>query len=196
MIKNDNAVNVGVASNETTKAFPRRRFVRGIGVAVPIALSVSAKSALACHCTSVSANSSIKLANSHNATADVNSTVGCAGWSPLTWKTQAANNYPELNAVFSSKFPNSITGSLTMLGVLQSTNSSNPAIQRRYKVFAAAYLNIFYNKVDQRYYKVTDMQDMWPAVENGGEYAPVPNTPVGKGWSKQDILDYFIRTWP
>lgn len=174
-----------------SKAVDRRRFVRGVGVALPIALSVSAKSALACHCTSVSAHSSIKLANSHNATTDVNSTVGCNGWSPDTWKAQSKKSYPGLKTVFSSVFANDITGQDNMKQVLNGTYGNE------YKYFAAAYLNSFHSQVDARFYKVTDMQAMWPVVKSGsGEYSSVPNIPAGKGWGKEDILDYFRQTWP
>lgn len=188
----DPNLDVGASrSNGALKTVARRRFVRGVGVALPVALSVSAKSALACHCTSVSAHSSIKLANSHNATTDVNSTAGCNGWSPDTWKGLSKRTYGGLKTVFSSVFNNDITGQDNMKQVLNGTYSEE------YKYFAAAYLNAFHSRVNARFYKVTDMQAMWPVVKFGsGEYSSVPNIPAGKGWNKQDILDYFRLTWP
>ena len=55
----------------------RRRFVRAVGVAVPVALTVSARSTMAATCNVVSAHASINLTNSHNSTTD--NTFGFGG---------------------------------------------------------------------------------------------------------------------
>ena len=149
-------------TGQHVEALRRRRFVRGVGLAVPVAMTVSAKSAMACTCTSVSANSSIKLANSHNATGDVNSTVDCSGKLPSTWKNMSTfNGKTTLFSAIFSPVPMD----------LQDKNMKQMAGRGdsdTYAVFAAAYLNVLNGYVSNRYYTIGHLQAMWPVAKNGG----------------------------
>lgn len=164
----------------------RRRLVRGAGGILPLGLMASAKSALACHCTSVSANNSIKLANSHNATTDVGAVASdCNGWSPSTW---AGTTVTQSGNVFSTVF-SSVPLNLASKTMKQMAARGNSDI---YAIFAAAYLNSMTGRVGQRFYKVSDLKAMWPVAMSGtGVYEPVP----GAKWTAADIRLFLTQTW-
>lgn len=170
---------------QKTDANGRRRFVRGVGAVVPVTLTISAKSAMACHCTSVSANSSIKIANSHNATGDDNSTIDCRGKFPATW---AGLTVTGSDTLFSTIFsPVGTTKQNKTMKEIAGWGNSN-----RYAIFAAAYLNVLNGSVSDRYYTTAHLQAMWPVVYNqSGSYVPTP----GAQWSSSDIISYLTQTF-
>lgn len=163
----------------------RRRFVRGVGIAIPVALTAQARSALACTCSTVSAHASVALANSHNAKGDFNSTVDCAGISPSSWA---------LNS-------NSYTGKTTKFGtIFTTTNSTLSNTQMKdavsnsdefVRVVAAAYLNLVNNKVIG-YYDLLKLQNMWKGRVSG--FAPLPESPESL-WYESQIKVYLSDTW-
>jgi hypothetical protein len=166
-----------------TKSTNRRRFVRGLGIAIPVALTVSARSALANTCSAVSANASIALTKSHNATGDTGLT--CSGWSPATWKGKTVDDYSPNNHKFNTVFsggPNE-----RMRRVIINEDGFNNLI-------AAAYMNFVKNKLastlgGKTVYDLADLQAMWNG--RNGSYQPVP----GVLWGMPEIKAYLATTW-
>jgi hypothetical protein len=162
----------------------RRRFVRGVGAAVPVALTVSARSAMACHCNAVSAHASINLTHSHNSTLDQNITLsktlspGALASKPLSYFTNIGAN-GNFVAVFGSG-PN-----LTMRDVLNSHISSVFA-----KQIAAAYVNFKKDPSVSKCYSLQQLIDMWTYGPTS-TYQPVP----GANWGVGEIGTYLIGTW-
>jgi len=173
--------------NDEEKASPqgnagRRRFVRGIGVAVPVSLTVSARSALAATCSTVSAHASIALTTSHTTGTDRNQTWAALspdGWDNLTG-TQW-NSITGRGVAFSTIFTNGIypTTSQTMRNVLDGGSQGTDTQQ----AFAAAYLNLV-NFVGQTCYTLEILQAMW-----AGTY------PVGAPLTPIQVMDYLIDSW-
>jgi hypothetical protein len=160
----------------------RRRFMRGVGVAVPVSLTVSARSVMACTCSTVSAHASIALANSHNATGDVNQ--HCAGLSPSAWS--AVSSYTgkttKLSAVFSP-----CTTTVGNLQMKDAISNSDLFV----KDIATAYLNLLNNKV-VGFYDLPKLQAMWKGRTSG--FLPISgaSTPV---WYESEIEKYLEDTW-
>lgn len=174
----------------------RRRFVRGVGVIAPVVLTVSARSALACHCTSVSAAGSIALQNSHNAKTDVWQTNQCAGFSPSRWKNERQSPRGGSDR-FDAIFPLSgIEAKWTMWQVLKDSKEKNQFgtillsadKKEMLQIFAAAYLNSTSNKIGTQYYDVEKLKAMWRGKD--GAFAPVP----GKLWDWSDIKSFLLPT--
>lgn len=165
------------------KGSGRRRFVRGLGVALPITLTVSARSAMAATCTTVSAQASINLTNSHNSLLDVNQP--CNGLSPQSWANSPDSDFGSANVNFSSQFgggPNK-----TMRQVLR--DSAATAFQKH---IAAAYVNSVLGRVDQKFYNLDQLKAMWNwRLGEGGFYHPVP----GANWDETHIMTYLADTW-
>lgn len=165
------------------KSSGRRRFVRGLGVALPVTLTVSARSAMAATCTTVSAQASIDLANSHNSLTDVNQP--CAALSPATWAGREESEFGVANVNFSSQFgggPNK-----TMRKVLRDPNAT--AFQKH---IAAAYVNSVHGKVGTKFYDIDKLKAMWNWKQgHNGFYQPLP----GANWDEADIMRYLADTW-
>jgi len=164
----------------------RRKFVRAIGVAVPVTLTISARSALAGTCTTVSAAASIALANSHNATGDVGLTP-CVGLAPSALAALTPSSFGVANVGFSTIF---VSGPVfRMRAVLR---SSDPATVTDFmKHLAAAYVNLQLGKVPAGTYSVKNLQDMWDAVKMLSPYHPVS----GVDWYETEIKAYLATTW-
>ena len=174
-----NKINSHDEPQSAEKSVGRRRFVRGVGIAVPVALTISARSALSATCTTQSAAASIALNNSHNATGDVNQP--CAGLSPKSLSSQKNENLTGANDTFSAFFPSGPADS--MRTVLSSKDDFA-------KHIAAAYINSKSGKVAQKFYTVQNLKDMWTYGPSGA-YQPVP----GANWDKTKIKTYLKDTW-
>lgn len=176
------------ANQETKDVSPknvtgRRRFVRGVGIAVPVALTVQARSALACTCSTVSAHASIALANSHNATGDVN--VGCAGVSPQTWGNYSGS-YTGKTKNFGDVFSPTVSP-LTNMQMKDAVKHSDEFV----RVMAAGYLNLVNDKV-VGFYDLAKLQNMWKGRSSG--FVPIPESPTNL-WYESQIKTYLIDTW-
>ena len=156
----------------------RRRFVRGVGIAVPIALTVSARSALSATCTTQSAAASIALNNSHNATGDRDQP--CQGLSPTAWAARTANQFGTANANFYATFASGPT--VKMRAVVK---SSDPLVTDLMKYIAAAYVNLQLGLVPANTYTVQNLKGML-----AGSYQPVP----GVIWDSTAIINYLKTT--
>lgn len=167
-------------------AIGRRRFVRGVGIAVPVALTVQARSALACTCSTVSAHASIALGDSHKAKGDFNSTVNCAGISPQSWAGLINNSYIGRTTAFGTIF----TTSDTTLAGTQMKNAVSHS-DEFVRVVAAAYLNLVNNKV-VGYYDLAKLQSMWQGRLSG--FVPIPSAPTNL-WYEFEIKTYLKDTW-
>ena len=175
-----NAHDEQTKSVELNESKGRRRFVRGVGAAVPVALTVSARSAMACDCNSVSAHASINMPiNSHNATQDIGLSSANA-LSPSVMKDKLSAFFGTagvgVNQYFSSVFPGGDVR--TMERVLKSTGA-NAATQFT-KHLAAAYVNSTKGFVPSRCYTVADLKKMW----QDNPYHPVP----GVNWDQFKIM--------
>lgn len=164
----------------------RRRFVRGVGAAVPVALTVSARSALACHCNAVSAHASIKLTNSHNSTQDTNIALDpnlTLSPTVLAEKNLAYFTSANANGVFSTVFgsgPN-----MSMRNVLRSSSTTQFA-----KNIAAAYVNLKKDPSVIKCYSLQQLIDMWKYGPTAS-YQPVPDA----NWDVNQINTYLTGTW-
>ena len=190
----DKATHVGPEARDSASG--RRRFVRGVSIAIPVSLTVSARSALSATCSTVSANASIALANSHNATGDVNQT--CSGTPPEGWvvqeptgtqkKTQPAlQQSPSGFIRLDQKFGAVFTTNLPLKNSKMSEAVKNQDEFVRY--IAAAYLNLVNNKVTG--YDLPQLQAMWAGRYRG--FSPLPGSTVI--WYEQDIKKYLAGTW-
>ena len=165
------------------KSSGRRRFVRGLGAAIPVTLTISARSAMAATCTTVSAQASINLANSHNSLTDVNQP--CNGLSPQAWANSPDSDFGSANVYFSSQFgggPNK-----SMRQVLRDANAT--PFQKH---IAAAYVNSVLGRVDQKFYNLDQLKAMWNwKLGLNGSYHPV----AGANWDDTNIMTYLADTW-
>jgi len=159
----------------------RRRFVRGVGVAIPVSLTVSARSALAATCTTVSANASIALANSHNATGDVNQP--CAGFAPSSW----SGSYNGKTTTFLTAFT-PINTSLNTLTMKAAITGSDLFLRD----IANAYLNLLNTKV-VGFYSNAQLKAMLDGRFTG--FNPIP-TNTSLVWYEAEIKAYLESTWP
>lgn len=158
----------------------RRRFVRGVGIAVPVSLTVSARSALSATCSTVSAHASIALANSHNAIGDINQP--CSGLSPSLW----TGNYTGKNTTFLTAFTPKDTSlnNVTMKGAIAGSDVF-------LKDIAAAYLNLLNAKV-VGFYSNAQLKAMLDGRYTG--YNPIP-TNTSLVWYEAQIKQYLESTW-
>lgn len=184
MNKHDEQANSAVL----TESKGRRRFVRAVSVAVPVALTVSSRSAMATSCNVVSAHASIKLANSHNSTTDQNLLSNAL--TPQSLSTQSDSYFTDVgaNGLFSDVFGSG--PAMTMKALLIEKASTGNFSSH----IAAAYVNL---KRDPsgvgRCYTFQNLRDMWvygPLVD----YQPLTSDPSVK-WGKPEIKEYLADTW-
>lgn len=185
----------GLAEMVSQKKIERRRFVRVAGLALPAAMTISARSALACTCSTVSAHASIKLAESHNSKTDVN--IACNGKSPDYYKMLSDWRYvTSKDDLFNGQFPGSgLPDSATMKKVLKNIVKDaygNPvSVSNRQRIFAAAYLNSKNGYVSTTFYTIEeDLKKMWSEGPLNA-YHPVP----GASWGNTEIETYLTDTW-
>lgn len=170
----------------------RRRFVRGVGMAVPAIITVRASSALAAQCFAPSAAASIALLHSRLDREHAD----CLGRTPGFWKNAAKPDHPNHNfwvtaggegvlfsAVFGSGFPGK-----TLLDVLNTSGNANYAALGRH--LAAAYLNFKIGWVPTTVLSLQDLIDMWNG--RAGSYSPT----AGVTWNAAQIVAYLVTTMP
>ena len=168
----------------------RRRFVRAVGVAVPVALTVSARSTMAATCNVVSAHASINLTNSHNSTTDIGINNNAQTFQFLTSQASQGASYftqsPNANQNFSTTFgsgPN-----LTMRNVLFLQSGTFASY------IAAAYVNLIKNPLGVGVcYDLPKLTAMWLDGQLN-DYHPIASAPTVT-WSQTDIINYLTDTW-
>lgn len=170
----------------------RRRFIHGVGVAVPVIMTVKSSSALAAQCFAPSAAASIALLQSRLDREQLN----CLGRTPGFWKNAARPDHPNHSywvtaggegilfaAIFGSGYPGK-----TLKEVLNMGGNANYEALARHLV--AAYLNLKINWVPETVLSLQDLVDMW----NGrtGSYSPT----AGVTWGAGQIVTYLKTTMP
>ena len=177
-------------SGMNSKAAGRRRFVRGVGIATPVILTVASRSALAATCLSPSAQASIALDNSRP---DRRRGSECFGKGPEFWK-EASNekssyhgNWKGCGAdgrYFSACFAahDGFHGK-KLKEVLASQGHEDPAKLGAY--LSAAWCNLNTGKVPASVLSLETMKKMWAG--RNGSYQPVP----GVFWSAPQIVEYI-----
>jgi hypothetical protein len=164
----------------------RRRFVRTVGIAVPVALTVSARSTMAATCNVVSAHASINLTNSHNSTSDVG--IPNNAQTPADLAKQNAAYFTGANGNFLNIFgfggPNLPMRQVLIQQVPSATFAS---------YIAAAYVNLRKEPAIGVCYTLQNLKDMWQFGPFGTFHPLASNTMVN--WDQQKIIDYLIDTW-
>lgn len=176
----------------------RRRFVRGIGVAAPIILTMASRSSLATPggCLSPSAKASIALEHSR----PDRDTISCSGKSPGYWKAASYSGTPHYNdwvasgaegIHFSSIYTGGFPGK-TLKDVLRNGNGNGTAFPDPDELgahLAAAWCNLMTGKVPSSVVSLIQLQQMWADRTSG--YSPVPNVV----WYGTDIVAYIKTTF-
>jgi len=177
-------------SGMNSKAAGRRRFVRGVGIATPVILTVASRSALAATCLSCSAQASIALDNSRP---DRGRGSGCSGRGPEFWKAASTSNSTQhgtwqgcgaegkyFSTCFSARdgFPGK-----TLKDVLASQGVNDPHGLGAH--LCAAWCNLQMGSVPASVLSLDTMKRMW-AERNVG-FQPVP----GVSWSALQIVEYI-----
>lgn len=170
----------------------RRRFIHGVGVAVPVIMTVKSSSALAAQCFAPSAAASIALLHSRLDREHLD----CLGRTPGFWKNAAKPDHPNhpywvtaggegvlFSTVFGSGFPGK-----TLLDVLNLGGNSNYEALGRHLV--AAYLNFKIGWVPTTVLSLQDLIDMWNG--RAGSYSPT----AGVTWNADQIVAYLLTTMP
>ncbi len=164
----------------------RRRFVRAVGVAVPVALTVTARSTMAATCNVVSAHASINLTNSHNSTTDVGITNNAQ--TPIYLAAQNPAYFTGVNRNFLTTFgfggPNLSMRQVLIQQVPTSTFAS---------YIAAAYVNLGKEPAIGVCYTLQNLKDMWQYGPSGTYHPVASDTTVN--WNQLQIIDYLIDTW-
>lgn len=166
----------------------RRRFVRAVGIAVPVALTVSARSSMAATCNVVSAHASINLTNSHNSTTDAGLTSNAQ--TPLFLSQQNAAYFTSVsaNGLFSEIFIGGPAKRMRPLLIEQVPTATFASY------IAAAYVNLRKDASGVgRCYTLQNLKDMWQFGPSGTFHPLASDTTVN--WNQQQIIDYLIDTW-
>lgn len=174
-------------SSELNGSKGRRRFVRAVGVAVPVALTVSARSTMAAAtCNVVSAHASINLTNSHNSITDkglpsnAQTPAFLAQQNPAYFTSASANgNFLNL---FGFSGPN-----LTMRQVL----IQQPGTFASY--IAAAYVNHKKDAAVRACYSLQNLKDMWQLGQSNSYHPIASDTNVS--WGPTEIMNFLSDTW-
>lgn len=170
----------------------RRRFIHGVGVAVPAIMTVRSPSALAAQCFAPSAAASIALLHSRLDREHLD----CLGRTPGFWKNAAKPGNPNhgywitaggegvlFSTVFASGFPGKTLKNVLGLG----GNQNYEALGRH---LAAAYLNFKIGWVPATVLSLQDLIDMWNG--RAGSYSPT----AGVTWNAAQIVAYLLTTMP
>ena len=160
----------------------RRRFVRGVGIIVPAALTITSRSASAAACLSASASASINLAKSRpNRAAGV-----CNGKSLLYWQnvssTAPTADFNAFNTTFSSIF---FGGPSSTMGVVM--NAGN-AVRAH---LAAAWCNLNTGRVPLDIISLATLQSMW--IGRTGTFQPIPGN-ASVLWGATEIVAFLQTT--
>lgn len=166
----------------------RRRFVRAVGTAVPVALTVSARSTMAATCNVVSAHASINLTNSHNSKTDTGLSSNAQTPLFLSQQNSAYFNNAGANGNFLTIFgfsgPNLSMRQVLVQQVPTATFAS---------YIAAAYVNLLKDAAVGACYTLQNLKDMWHYGPLGSYHPLASNTSVS--WNQQDIINYLTDTW-
>jgi hypothetical protein len=186
---NDQSNQIGSGENGM-KAAGRRRFVRGVGIATPVILTVASRSALARTCLSPSAQASIALDISR----PDRFKSECYGLSPMSWKnatfpqdsnhgswTASGAEGKYFSAIFGSGFPDK-----TLKQVLRGL-SEDPGTLGAH--LCAAWCNLQTGKVPSTVLSLQTMKAMWDG--RTASYQPVP----GVFWGASQIVEYIKTTF-
>ncbi len=163
----------------------RRRFVRGVGIIVPVALTITSRSASAAGCLSASASASINLANSRpNRVSD----GICSGRNLAYWKTAAPTDLTARNQQFSLIYINGFLGppALSMEGVMNLAGVDALSAH-----LAAAWCNFFKGSVDPKILSLTTLQSMWAGRTAG--FQPIPGN-ASVVWTAAQMVTYLQTT--
>ena len=166
----------------------RRRFVRGVGVVLPVVLTVGTRSALAQGgCLSPSASASINLLHSR----PDRQGGTCSGRTPGYWQNAAKNfgNSLAKDTLFGSVF-NTTNGEFpnkTMEQVISENGSQDP--QQLGAHLAAAWCNLQMGWVSVL--NVATLQAMWNGRTLGFYPVAGDTTPV---WYAEEIVAYLKTT--
>jgi hypothetical protein len=188
---NDQSNQIGSGENGM-KAAGRRRFVRGVGIATPVILTVASRSALARTCLSPSAQASIALDSSR----PDRFKSECSGLSPGYWKNAANPQHPNHGSwtasgaegmYFSVIFGASGFPGKTLKQVLQLNGSEDPSMLGAH--LCAAWCNLQTGKVPSVVLSLQTMKAMWDG--RTGSYQPVP----GVFWGASQIVEYIKTTF-
>lgn len=176
---------------EENRQHTRRRFIRGVGVAVPVIMTIRSSSALSAQCFAPSAAASIALLHSR---LDREQAV-CLGRSPGFWKNAARPCHPNHNfwvtaggegVLFSTIFGSGFPGK-TLKDVLGLKGNQNYEALGRH--LAAAYLNHQIVWVPDTVLSIQDLIDMWNG--RAGSYSPT----AGVTWGAAQIVTYLVTTF-
>lgn len=188
----DHPVETG-SSPQEAKQHTRRRFIRGVGVAVPVIMTVQSTSALATwkKCMAPSAVASIALLHSRM---DREQSL-CLGRSPGFWKNASDPSHPNHSywvaaggegVLFSSVFGSGFPGK-TLKQVLYTTGNNNYAALGRH--LAASYLNLkIAGWIPPTVFTLSDLIEMWNG--RAGSYSPT----AGVTWGADQIVTYLTGT--
>lgn len=170
----------------------RRRFIHGVGVAVPVIMTVKSSSALAAQCFAPSAAASIALLHSRLDREQLN----CLGRTPGFWLNAARPTHPNHSywvtaggegVLFSTVFGSGFDGK-TLKEVMALTGN-----QDQWQLGAhlsAAYLNHQIGWVPDTVLSLQDLRDMWAG--KNGTYTPT----AGVTWGGEQIVAYLKTTMP
>lgn len=174
-------------SAEMNESKGRRRFVRAVGAAVPVALTVSARSTMAATCNVVSAHASINLTHSHNSTTD--NGLNSNAQTPLFLSQQNAAYFTDVgaNGLFSSVFGSGPVKRMRPL-LIDEVPSATFA-----SYIAAAYVNLKKDAAVGVCYSLQNLKDMWTFGPSGTYHPLANNTSVS--WNQTDIINYLTDTW-
>lgn len=193
-------------SLQEKRRLPRRRFIRGVGIAVPATaiMTVQSTSALAAQCFAPSAAASIALLKSRIDREQ----LSCLGRTPGFWGNAETTHPADLAAaggdqLFSAVFGSGFDG-LTLIQVMGLTGGNpdgaakekkkdSPTAVDPYQLGAhlsAAYFNLKRGWVPETVLSLQDLIDMWNG--RSGTYTPTANVQ----WGAEDIVTYLKTTMP
>ena len=178
----------------------RRRFIHGVGVAVPVIMTVKSSSALAAQCFSPSAAASIALLNSrvNHEYADCSQGRTPGFWvnaaNPTNGNSGKSNdNYQYWQAAggdgvyFSTAFVSGFTN-LKLKQVMALNGTDDPWQLGAH--LSAAYLNNKIGWVPDTVVSLQDLRDTWAG--RYGTYTPT----AGVTWTGEQIVAYLQTTMP
>lgn len=187
------------SQTKENKQRARRRFVRGVGVAVPVIMTVKSSSALAAQCFAPSAAASIALLHSRLDREHLD----CLGRTPGFWvnaakPTNGKGNNTNHNyqywvtaggegVLFSTVFGSGFDGKT--LKQVMALNGNQDQWQLGAHL-SAAYLNNKIGWVPDTVLSLQDLRDMWAG--RLGTYTPT----AGVTWDGGQIVAYLQTTMP
>lgn len=179
--------------NEPVEKGGRRRFIHGVGVAVPLLLTVRSRSVLATgsggRCLAPSATASIALLNSR----PDRQQLFCSGRTPGFWQN-AKKTHPSIwNSVqnpeqyFATVFGSGFPGK-TLRQVMNLTGNEDAWQLGAH--LCAAYLDLKMGWIPQDVLTLSVLREMW-----AGRYGSFEPT-AGVNWNGEQIVAYLQTTMP